>query len=634
VSGDGAWVVALDFGTTATAAAVGVGGRVSDLRLPDGASTMPSSVFADDDGRLVVGAEADNEAELRLDAYEPTPKRRAGHAEVRLGENDYAPAQLIGAVMAPVLREAVFQHDNATPGAVVLTHPVSWHGARRRVLAAALRHAAEHVGITEMPDPVFVTEPVAAAQWYASVEPPAEGAHFAVYDLGGGTFDTAVLRATGESFEVVESGGIDPLGGFDFDQLLFDYLGSRYIAAADPGLWSALSNPAQPDPDIARQRRRLQARVRLLKEGLTNEVDKRVRLPGVQDQVVVTRGEYEALIRHRVEDTVTELADTIEEAGLRPDQITAIYRIGGAARTPLVGAVMDRLRLPVKTTDHPKLVVAQGAATTPQAAPPPPPARQTPPPVDPVGERSKELWHNAKEQLLSHDIAGAKTSCEQIIILDHPHWAPRARAALERLEPPPTSEPPHEDEPALTASGSSGVQTLLDTGGKTNAAKPTVDKPASAFITAPKVGKFRRGVAAVIDILPILGIYAEGLAVAYATRTSYTWSDTLPFCTPTYRESCTRDSTSHYLSSAGHIAIIITAVVALLYVLWNWLYRQGKTGATIGQKMLRFKVLRAATEKPPGFRITRLIKITLLTAIWAFVTYRVVDDLVVYAIIR
>src|SRR5262249_25671888 len=148
-NGDRDWVVALDFGTTATAAAVGVvGGRVSELRLPDSAATMPSSVFADDDGQLVVGTEADNEGQPRLDAYEPTPKRRAGHTSVRLGEHDFAPAELIGAVMAPVLGEAVRQHNNTTPGTVVLTHPVSWHGSRRRVLTQAVQHAAQRLGIT------------------------------------------------------------------------------------------------------------------------------------------------------------------------------------------------------------------------------------------------------------------------------------------------------------------------------------------------------------------------------------------------------------------------------------------------------------------------------------------------------
>ncbi|OBI84432.1 Hsp70 family protein [Mycobacterium sp. 1245805.9] len=624
-NGDHDWVVALDFGTTATAAAVGVvGGPVSELRLPDSSSTMPSSVFADDDGRLVVGVEADNEAESRLDAYEPTPKRKAGHSRVRLGDNDYAPAELIGAVMAPVLGEAVLQHNNAVPRTVVLTHPVSWRGSRRRVLTEALQHAAERVGLSELPDPVFVTEPVAAARWYAKAEPPTKGAYFAVYDLGGGTFDTTVLRATGEGFEVVGSGGIDQLGGFDFDQLLFDYLGSQYISKADPGLWAALSNPAQPDPDIAYRRRRLQARVHLLKEGLSNAVDKRVPLPGVADPVVVTRGDYEALIRQRIEDTVTELEDTIAEAGLAPDQITAIYRIGGAARTPLVGAVMERLRLPVKTTDHPKLVVAQGAAIcAPQPSEPPPI-----PPVDPVVERSKQLWHNAEQQLRSRDITGARASYQQIIALDNPDWAPRARAALGRLESPPAPQPPVEDEPAKPEPISGTMNTLLDTGGNTATTKPITDKPAKGYITAPPVSKRRRRIAFAFDVLPMLLCYGAAAWIAVNTRAS----NQIAHCSNGYVYNCK----PYYLyysrynswSTGGRVAVAVAALVVLIYVIWNWLYRRGKTGATIGQSMLRFKVLRAATQQPPGFGITRFLKVVVAALLVAVVTDLGVDLIV------
>ena len=133
------WVVAVDFGTTATAAAIrSDGAAVRELMLPDGASTMSSSVFAQDNGLLVVGADADNQAELRMDAYEPTPKRRVGRAQVRLGDQDFIPAVLIGAVLAPVLGEALLQHNNTAPAQIVLTHPASWRDARRQVLTDAL----------------------------------------------------------------------------------------------------------------------------------------------------------------------------------------------------------------------------------------------------------------------------------------------------------------------------------------------------------------------------------------------------------------------------------------------------------------------------------------------------------------
>ena len=71
------WVVALEFGTTATAAAIRTdGGPVAELVLPDGASTMSSPVFAEDDGQLVVGADADNESQVSSAANEffPTPQ--------------------------------------------------------------------------------------------------------------------------------------------------------------------------------------------------------------------------------------------------------------------------------------------------------------------------------------------------------------------------------------------------------------------------------------------------------------------------------------------------------------------------------------------------------------------------------
>ena len=364
MSGDQDWVLALDFGTTATAAAIrSADGSVSALMLAESAaSTMPSSVFAEDDGHLVAGTEADNEAEIRLDSYEPTPKRRVDRTLVRLGDSEYAPRALIGAVIAPVLTEALRQHNNAAPTEVVMTHPYSWRAQRKRVLREALHEAAGRLNLAQLPAPVFVAEPVAAARWYAQSEPLPDGAFFAVYDLGGGTFDTAVLRTSGDGFEVVACGGIDPLGGFDFDQLLFNYLGDKYIAAVDAGLWADLCSAEQLDPGLARQRRQMHARVRLLKEALSRDREKSIRLPGVHDQKLVTRDEYEQLIRGHIDDSVTELTDTIGEAGLEVDQISVIYRIGGAARTPLVGAALNRLRLPVNVKEHPKLVVAKGAA--------------------------------------------------------------------------------------------------------------------------------------------------------------------------------------------------------------------------------------------------------------------------------
>ena len=504
------WVVALDFGTTATAAAVSVdGGPVSELVMPSGGTTVSSSVFAEDDGWLVVGADADNEAEMRLDAYEPTPKRRVSDPQVHLGAASFAPAELIGAVLAPVIGEALRQHNNTAPTEVVMTHPWSWRAPRKRVLRAALDNAAERLNLAQLPEPMFLPEPVAAARWYARGDAPGDGSCFAVYDLGGGTFDTTVLRATADGgYEVLSSGGLDPLGGFDFDQLLFDYLGRKYVAAADSGLWAGLSAPGQTDPDLARQHRQLQERVRRLKEALSQEPEKRIRLPGVRDQVLVTRGEYEDLIREHVNDTVTELEDTIAEAGLEPQMLTAIYRIGGAARTPLVGAALDGFHLPVRTTDHPKLVVAQGAATRP-----PPPAVN----------RSQQLFEAATAARDRGDLAAALADLQQVVALDDPHWAPLARAQVDELtrietetEPEPSPPEPDTTPPAkksVPPPAGGSHHAMADR----NFAGPTPQKPGRAWRLTLALGVLVLVVGALMllftGFFPFIG-WAMGLLLA------------------------------------------------------------------------------------------------------------------------
>src|SRR5258708_26803597 len=104
---DFVWVLAVDFGTTATAAAVREpDGRVAGLVLSDGTSTMPSSVLADPTG-VLVGTNADSAAGDSLDRYHPTPKRDIGRASVLLGESGVRPSTLVPAVDPASLGQAV-----------------------------------------------------------------------------------------------------------------------------------------------------------------------------------------------------------------------------------------------------------------------------------------------------------------------------------------------------------------------------------------------------------------------------------------------------------------------------------------------------------------------------------------------
>ena len=105
----------------------------------------------------------------------------------------------------------VAEREGGSPQRLVLTHPANWRSLR----LDAYRRAAVAAGLE---DAVFVTEPYAAAAFNAAVHPLPVGAVVAAYDLGGGTFDAAVLRQGTEGFELAgEPEGVEHLGGVDVD---------------------------------------------------------------------------------------------------------------------------------------------------------------------------------------------------------------------------------------------------------------------------------------------------------------------------------------------------------------------------------------------------------------------------------
>ncbi|MGX9673699.1 LpqN/LpqT family lipoprotein [Mycobacterium sp. HM-7] len=337
-------------------------------------------MLADPNG-LLVGTKADSAAGYSLDRYEPTPKRAVGRATVLLGDSEFRPPTLVAAVYAAIIGEAVRQHNHVPPSQLVLTHPVDWTDRRLDVLREAVMLAGTQLEIS-LPTPLFVPEPVAAATYYARLEASddertarigaatksadagdeADEEYFAVYDLGGGTFDATVLSRSSGGFEILSTGGIDPLGGFEFDNRLFNYLGQTHYKKIGPSMWQALAHPDPDDPDSGMRRRFLDATVRQVKEDLSGHTQRTVRLPGLAEPVLVTRAEFENLIRSDLQATITELEATLSRAGLTPDQLAGIYRIGGSSRIPLVGNLLDQFQRPVHVVDHPKTVVALGAA--------------------------------------------------------------------------------------------------------------------------------------------------------------------------------------------------------------------------------------------------------------------------------
>jgi molecular chaperone DnaK (HSP70) len=378
--GEARWVLGIDFGTTYTCAAVSEGGRVRELRI-DGHSRLPSAVFLDDDGRILVGQAAESRAPLAPERFEPTPKRylEAGADGILLGDRYLRLQEVVGAVLRIVWQEALLQHEGRRPHEVRLTHPASWQQERRGML----REAAAEAGI---PEPVLLPEPEAAAVFLArelGEQSLGQGALIAVFDLGGGTFDTAVMRRTGNRFRMIgEAGGEDHIGGELFDHHLYDELGNTGL---DPDEWQRL----QTSDEAAWSRANFEFRrqVRAAKEAVSRSAAQPLLVPApVSRELQVTRDGLENLIRADVERTLDTTETTLKRAGVALSQLSAVYLVGGSSRIPLVQHMVRERFGRADFKGDPKAVVAQGAVAFDSALVSEPAAPAT------TNERKRPWW--------------------------------------------------------------------------------------------------------------------------------------------------------------------------------------------------------------------------------------------------
>jgi hypothetical protein len=207
----------------------------------------------------------------------------------------------------------------------------------------------------------LVPEPVAAAAHFASFpgKTLAPGQALAVYDLGAGTFDVAVVGATQSGFAVLAEDGLPDLGGLDVDQALLVHVG-REVSHKDPARWQRLLRP-ESTPD-RRTRRALQEDVKAAKEALSRHPQTEVPMPEPFSDVLVTRAELEALVRPAMLRSVELLSRTIRSAGLAPERLAGIYLVGGSSRLPLVGTLIaEKLGVVPGSLDQPETAVALGA---------------------------------------------------------------------------------------------------------------------------------------------------------------------------------------------------------------------------------------------------------------------------------
>jgi molecular chaperone DnaK len=496
----------VDVGTTYTAAALWRDGRVQTVPLGNRANAVPSVLFLREDGAMLVGEAAARRGIADPDRVAREFKRRMGDdVPILVGGRGFTPPQLTGEILRWVIGR-VAELQGGPPQHVVLTHPASWGDFRRNLLMQA-------ASVAGLRDVGLLPEPVAAATWYAAQERVEPGSLIGIYDFGGGTFDASVVRKTQTGMELYgEAGGDDSIGGVDFDHALFRHV--CLSAGVDMNL--VMENSAG-----ASALGQLFASVVEAKEALSADLDTVVPvvLPGASQQVLITRSQFEDMIRPQVVGTVGVFGQVVRRAGIDPASLHAVLLVGGSSRIPIVRELLAaELGIRVAVDAHPKYTVSLGAAVAaaPRVAELPPRNAMAPGPVRPMAPPPLQPVLPKQHRPPPPPVRSYQTPAGGI---------PTIGQQQRGVRPPPP--PPAEPKPAVSEkidlaktglTGATDVRAVLAAIAPNMSALTTVDSPKGATVMRTR-GKENRvessGKGRLIAILVVLVIVAVIAVIAF-----------------------------------------------------------------------------------------------------------------------
>ena len=265
---------------------------------------------------------------------------KPGMVGLHTAAGEKSPVEVSAEILATLRFRAEDTFDDDVFGAVI-TVPAYFDEAQRQ----ATKDAAQLAGLNVLR---LINEPTAAAIAYG-LDNNSEGV-FAVYDLGGGTFDISILRLTQGVFEVVATGGNSALGGDDYDCALADW---------------ALEQTAIPPVENAADKAALLRTARTVKEALSTQdlVAFQLDLSNTRIDTIVTPADFDAITATLTAQTMTAVRKALRDAKLGQDDIQGVVLVGGSTRMPAIRtAVADFFGREPLTNLNPDEVVALGAA--------------------------------------------------------------------------------------------------------------------------------------------------------------------------------------------------------------------------------------------------------------------------------
>ncbi len=358
----GGRVIGIDLGTTYSLVAQVKEGSPSVIADPEEGATLPSVVWFGEDGQLEVGQKARRQAGERAGSTIASSKRFMGRGQVEAqsheeltpyhfhqdkegpvvyfdvgGGRKVTPIEVAAQILLVLKKRAEANMGGEIDGAVI-TVPAYFDDAQRQ----ATKDAARLAGLNVLR---LLNEPTAAALAYG-LDKRKEGL-FAIFDLGGGTFDISILKLDGGVFQVLTTGGDSRLGGDDFDRDVAEHF-----------LKQQGKEPSECPPDVAA---RALAAARKAKEALTDNEKVAIEIEG--ELYELDRSTFEGLIEKTLKRTKGPIRRVLKDCGIEGSELDGVVLVGGSTRVPRVRSFVAELfgQQPLADLD-PDRVVAMGAA--------------------------------------------------------------------------------------------------------------------------------------------------------------------------------------------------------------------------------------------------------------------------------
>ena len=309
--------IGIDLGTTYSAISyIDDNGRPKIISNSEGQNITPSCIQFEGD-TVTVGEEARRALGLNKNVLARFKRDMGKDTKYNINGKDYTPTDCSALVLKKLFQDA--QKEIGGISEAVVTIPANFSDEARKATLSAAKHAGLNVQN-------IVDEPTAAALYYAFKGGVELKGHFAVFDLGGGTFDVSLIKVDQQNINVLASEGVQKLGGDDFDVILQKIVKKKLKDEHD----EVIDEQDYKKTDAEENKKSLTKR-----ENINVRVNKK--------NVKVTRAEFEEKISSLVMQTEMLCESILSDQNLTADDIQEVFMVGGSTRVPLIQQAVERV---------------------------------------------------------------------------------------------------------------------------------------------------------------------------------------------------------------------------------------------------------------------------------------------------